>query len=323
MSKKRIVVIDGDIVAYRCAAANEKRSIKATHKTTGQVITCPHRTALKAQIDGLFEITEFDIEDVQTPDEISFAYNSIKTTINALVKSCEADEYEVYLSGTTNFRDSLPLPSKYKGNRDDLMRPLQLKDCKSYLIRKHGAVVVEGEEADDKIASRQWEGLRSKTEVTIAATQDKDANGSEGWLYNWAKMDKPVLIRGLGELELDEKKVLRGTGRLWFYAQWLKGDAVDGFKPCELSGKKFGDTGCYNLLKDCKTDKEAIQVVYNQYLKWYPKPVTYKAWDGTEHTKDAIQLMDLYAACTHMRRYPGDVFNTWKLLETLGIDIDC
>lgn len=323
MTKKRIAVIDGDIVAYRCAAANETRSIKATHKVTGQIITCPHRTALKAQIAGVFEVAEFDIEDVQTPDDISFAYNAIKTTINALVKSCEADDFEIYISGNTNFRDDLPLPSKYKGSRDGLIRPLQLKLCKDYILRKQRGDVVEGEEADDKIAARQWEGMRSDTELTIACTQDKDANGSEGWLYNWAKMDAPVLIRGLGEVHLDDKKELRGTGRKWFYAQWVKGDTVDCFKPCELSGKKFGDVGCYSLLKDCKTDKECVEAVYKQYLKWYPKPITYKAWDGSEHTKDAIQLMDLYAACAHMRRFEGDVFNTWKLLETLGIDIDC
>lgn len=323
MTKKRIAVIDGDIVAYRCAAANETRSIKATHKITGQIFTCPHRTSLKEQIKDLFEISEFDIEDVQTPDDVSFAYNAIKTTINALVKSCEADGFEIYISGDTNFRDNLPLPTKYKGNRAETIRPLQLKQCKEYVLNKQNGKIVEGEEADDKIAARQWEGLRSDSEITIACTQDKDANGSEGWLYNWAKMDKPVKISGLGEIHLDDKKELRGIGRKWFYAQWVKGDAVDGFKPCQLSGKKFGDVGCYNLLKDCTTDKECVQAVYNQYLKWYPKSITYKAWDDTEHTKDAIQLMDLYAACAHMRRFNGDEFNTWKLLEKLGIDIDC
>ncbi len=320
MTKKRIAIIDGDIVAYRCAAANETRSVKATHKVTGQVITCPHRTALKAQIDGIFDITEFDIVDVQSADDVSFAYNAIKTTINALVKSCEADDFEIYISGSTNFRDDLPLPSKYKGSREGLMRPLQLKDCKDYIMRKQKGEIVEGEEADDKIAARQWEGLRSKDQITIACTQDKDANGSEGWLYNWAKMDAPVRIKGLGEIHLDDKKELRGTGRKWFYAQLVKGDAVDCFKPCQLSGKKFGDVGCYNLLKDCKTDKECLEAIYGQYLKWYPEPLTYTAWDGSIHTKNAVDFMNLYAACCHMRRWKGDVLDMRVILTSLGVE---
>lgn len=313
------LVIDGDIVAFRCAAANETRSIKATHKTTGMVTTYPHRTAMKEQIKGAFELEEFDIEDVQTPEDIKNAFHGINTSIAALCKTCEADYYEVYLSGKDNFRLDLPLPTRYKSNRDDGLRPLQLKECKEFLIKHHEGIVVDGEEADDALSRRCYEGVKAKKKV-IQSTLDKDANSNEGWLYNWIKMEEPLLVSGLGSLELDEKNKLRGISRKWFYAQWVMGDPVDCFKPSEIAGKKFGDVSVYKLLADCTTDKECIEAVYGQYKKWYPKPVTYTAWDGTEHTKDAVELMDLYAACAHMRRFEGDVFDTKKLLDKLKIE---
>lgn len=317
---KRIILVDGDIVAFRAAAANETRSIRATHKTTGQVICCPHRTALKEQIKDVFEINEFDIEDVQTPEDVSHAFNAIKTTINALKKSCNAEAVEVFLSGENNFRDNLPLPTKYKSAREGLNKPLLLSECRDYLKRKYKAVIANNKEADDELTIRAYD-LASKGHIGIVCTLDKDANGTAVWLYNWNNMTEPVKVSGLGYVELDDEKVLRGYGRKFYYAQWVKGDSVDNFKPSEVAKKKFGDVGCYNLLKDCKTDKECVQAVYNQYKEWYPvEPIEYTDWQGNKQSMTRIQFMDMYAAACHMKRFEDDVFDTEKLLTTLKIE---
>lgn len=315
---KRIALIDGDIVAFRCAAANESRSIKVTHKLTNQVTEHAHRTAFKEHIKGKFELEEFDVEDVREAENIAYAINGLNTSVEALQKSCNADSVEVHISGSSNFRDSLPLPSKYKGSREGLDRPVQLFECRDHLRKKYKAKEAINMEADDTLTIRSYE-LEKKGHIGIVCSLDKDADGTEVWLYNWNKMTEPIKISGLGYIELDDKKVLRGQGRKWFYAQWVKGDTADCFKPCELSGKKFGDVGCYNLLKDCTTDKECVEAVYNQYKLWYPTPVTYIAWDGVEHTKTVIELMDMYAACAHMKRFEDDVFDTKKLLTKLNI----
>jgi hypothetical protein len=314
---KTICILDGDIIAYRCAACNESRSIKVTHKVTGQVTSHAHRTAFKAHILGAFELDEFDIEDVQTAEDLKFAFHAMKTTIEALCSTCFADSYEVYISGKDNFRDNLPLPSRYKGKRSGTLKPLQLKECRDYLVKHHKAISCHGSEADDRLAQRCYEGLRDGVK-TIACTIDGDQNGVEGWAYNWTKMKEPLRVKGLGEIEL-VKSDFDGHGRKFFYAQWVLGDATDCFKPSEISGKKFGVVAMHKLLGHLTTDKECVEAVYKQYLAWYPAPVTYTAWDGTEHTKSAIDLMDLYAACAHMKRFEGDVFDTRKLLTTLGI----
>jgi len=316
---KRIAVIDCDLVAFRCSAANESRSIKVTHKVTQQVTEHTHRTALKEHIKGVFDISEFEIEDQQHPEDISHAFHAMNTTIEALAKSCDADNVELYISGKDNFRDSLPLPSRYKGTRSGSIKPAQLKECRDYLINKKGAVVVDGQEVDDTLAQRCYEGLKEGV-ATIACTIDGDQNGVAGYMYNWNKMREPKLVQGLGYIGLiKDNKDFDGYGRKFFFAQWVLGDSTDCFKPCEIAGKKFGVVAMYKLLGECKTDKECVEAVYKQYKTWYPSPVTYTAWDGVEHTKDAIALMDLYAACCHMRRFEGDVFDTKKLLDRLAI----
>lgn len=316
---KTVLIIDGDILAFRCAAANESRSIRVTHKVTGQQTEHAHRTAFKEHIRGSFEPEEFDVEDVQTCEDIANAFHAINTCIRAWMESCKADAYEVYISGEGNFRDSLPLPTKYKSNRSGI-KPLQLKDCRDYLVKKHKAKIVHGREVDDILAQRCYEGLKQKVK-TVAVTIDGDQNGVAGWMYNWTKMREPKLVQGIGEIELvKDNKDFDGYGRKFFYAQWVYGDPqTDCFRPAELAKKKFGVVAMYNLLKDCKTDKECVESVYNQYRQWYPKPVTYKAWNGTEHTKDVIQIMDMYAACAHMMRWEDDVFDTKKLLSKLEI----
>jgi hypothetical protein len=318
---KTIAIVDADILAFRCSAANATRSIRATHKMSGQVIECPHRTALKEQIKGAFELDEFDIEDVQTAADISFAFNAMNTCLKAWKQSVGASSVELYISGENNFRDYLPLPTKYKSNRSGI-KPVQLQECRQYLIERKKAVVVNGKEVDDHLAQRCYEGLKQGIK-TVAVTNDGDQNGVAGWMYNWTKMNEPKLICGLGDIWLnDERNDFDGHGRKFFYAQWLYGDwNVDRFKPAELSGKKFGVVAMYNILKDCNTDKECVQAVYNQYSKWYPEPVTYTAWDGAEHTKDVIEIMDMYAACAHMKRFDGDVFDTRKLLNKLEIEV--
>jgi hypothetical protein len=325
---KTIVVIDADILAYRAAAANETRSIKATHKTDGHEIVSPHRTAFKAQIKGAFEPEEFDVVDVQTPEDISHALQTMKARIQKLKEDCKADEVELYLGGKNNFRDSLPLPTQYKFGRGDTLRPVQLKECREYLIKHQGAIVVDGYEADDKLAMRCTEGLKQGIK-TIACTLDGDANGVSGWLYNWNKHTEPFLVKGFGEITINDKRNdFDGYGRKFFYAQWVYGDwGTDKFKPVDLVGKSFGVVAMYDLLKDCKNDKEAVEAVLRQYKAWYyPKgksldeKIEYIDWQGNPQTKTLIEFMDLYAWCCHMKRSEDDVFSTEKLLNNLGIE---
>lgn len=301
---KPITVIDGDIIAFKCSAANEVRSIKALHKPSARSKIFKHRTELKELIGDKFPISDFEIMDVQECEDISHALYSVKHMINSICKACGTDKYEIYFSGPNNFRDKIPYPTPYKGNREGMIKPLQLREVMEYLIERHGAIVVQGE-ADDKICERQWDGLQSGQKI-IGCSTDKDSYGTEGWIYNWDKMDKPFLVKGLGKLWVDDKSKVWGIGYKWKALQWICGDKVDGLNPTHLCKVKYGEKSAYKLLVDLRTEDEVNKAVHDLYLKWYPEDMVYTDCFGEQQKANYMDIAQMYFDGIHMRRFAED-----------------
>lgn len=321
MTGKCLVVADGDIIAYRCAAAIEKNTVEATHKETLQVVTFDTATAFKEWARD--DKDNWTLEPKKEAEDISHAIHAMKGTIDRIVKACGADSYHIVVSGEDNFRKHLPLPTRYKDNRKATVKPIHLKECKQWLIDKKNAEIADGE-ADDALVAYAYDGYINKRKV-IQATLDKDGNGNAGWLYNWHTMDEPELIEGLGYLELvehDSYTDVKGKGRLFTYFQMAFGDPADCYKPCELAKVRFGEKGAYKLLHKAETDKQAVEALAALYKKWYPKPTTYRAWDETLHTKNWIDIWQMYADCVHMQRWEGDRLDVRKLMNKLGINYE-
>lgn len=317
---KTIAVVDGDEIAFVVAAACETRSISAQNSLSGQVSKFKHRTELSKFLKGLDVPDDFyKIEDVIVADDIANALHSVKVIMDNIKTACKAEVMEVYISGKDNFRDSIPLPTKYKSNRKDVVKPVLLAEVRAYLVKKYHAKVVDGVEVDDICAYRMWDGYKSQQKI-IAVTQDKDVLSNMGWYYNRNNMTEPEFIEGLGELHINHKNEVKGRGRKWGYHQWLIGDSSDGYKPTELCGKRFGEKSSYAILAELETDRDCIQAVYNQYKEWYPNPITYTTWDGEIRTVDCISIMQMYMDCYRMRRWEGDCVNVSDLLTKLNIN---
>ena len=109
-------LLDGDLIAYRCAASCEKQGVV----TEDFGIAC-------ARADNLI----MNIEDA----------------VNANDKS------QIFLSGGENFRKSIY--PEYKANRADQKRPDYLEPLREWLVTKWGAKVTDGIEADDALGIAQ------------------------------------------------------------------------------------------------------------------------------------------------------------------------
>lgn len=329
MQKPDLVVIDGDILAYRASAANEKRHVKCVHRETAETVEFDTLTKFR-EWAGPDTKDDYEITPGQKAGKLENAFHILNHMIGNITKACGASSYHIVVSGDTNFRLELPLPTKYKDSRKDTAKPLQLKDCKNYLINSHSAEVSDGVEADDVLVAYMTAG---STQASI----DKDAMHGPGWIYNWDTMTEPEHIAGVGELFLIEKetarktakgtpvieKSIKGRGRMFLYYQMVFGDPVDAYKPCELAKAAFGEIGAYNLLKDCKTDKEALEAVARQYQVWYPQPLTYRAWDGSlQENKTWIDIFQMYADCAFMKRFDGDRFDVRKVLKKVGVEFN-
>ncbi len=314
-----LCVVDGDLISYKAAAASEKKTIKATHKVTGDVTLCKNRTELKAQLKGSDEVYEdFIIEDIQKITTLNNCFKIIDGMVASIHAQSGCDAVKVVVQGVGNFRDDLPLPSKYKGSRDGTIRPLQLKAAATYLKEKHGAEVANGRESDDVLASYAYTGFKDGVKI-VQGTIDKDARQCSGWLLDWDKMTTPEYISGLGELYMDDKGKLRGKGRKWLYAQVTMGDPSDDYKPTELSESKYGEASVLKDFGHLATDKECWHRIAELYKMWYPSPFVYTAWNGVEVQGSWLQMLQIYVDCAHMQRWDGDRLNATEALTKMGV----
>ena len=323
--KKRILVLDLDTPCFSVASVCETRSVKVKHEPTGKEKVFKHRTEFKEMLSEkgkLDRLGEYSFTDIQEPEDISHALHSLKHMVERIKNDVEADEAIYCISGDNNFRDNLELPVKYKSNRASMIRPVLLKEVRQYAINKLNPVICNGEEADDFIVYKGYE-LLAQGHEPIMSSPDKDSLAYSGLLiYN---QDKPELgvrrIPALGNLWIDDKNKLRGQGFLWYCTQILIGDSVDGLKPTYLAKKKFGEKSAYALLKDCKSEQEALSVVVSKYKEWYNAPVTYTAWNGKEYTKDWFEMLQMYHKAIRMKETKDDDLDLAKFFERFGLTL--
>ena len=99
----------------------------------------------------------------EDPDWVAFG--RANDMVETILRETGASEYELWLSGSDNFRYTIY--PEYKANRLAAYRPKWEADVKSYLVDKWKANWSVGCEADDVVGYRQ-------TSETIIAHLDKD-----------------------------------------------------------------------------------------------------------------------------------------------------
>lgn len=321
-----VLIVDGDLVVYRNAAAIEKRTILVTHKPSNKTKQFDTRTEFKEflnQKNYPYVPEEYLIEDQQSAENPIVAFRLIRKLLQELADFCFADRVEVYLSpknSNATFRHSLPLPKPYKGNRGSL-KPVHLAACKKFLFKNFDTTFSpEYLETDDLITIRAYEELALGNRP-ILATIDKDAYQSQGIeLLNWNR--EPWEIRridSLGHLKEGNHKTIQGEGLMFLAYQTLAGDTTDTYKPYELAKIRYGSISAYNALKDAKDEKEVLSIVLSEYKRMYPSAITYNACDGSVQTKDWEGMLDLYWNCAYMKRSHYDYSNFWEYAKQYGV----
>lgn len=319
------LLLDADIICYRSAACIEKRTVEVKHIKSGRVKVFDTRTQFKDFLKAkqfVYKAEDYDFTDIQTPEDVSHAIYIVKNLVKSLNEKFNPEVVHVLIGGKDNFRDNLPLPKKYKGNRADMIRPVFLQDVRQYLIGKYRAEVISGCETDDALTYYGYEYLSAGYDA-IVVTLDKDALSYSGLkVYDYTKPEsEPILIPSLGELHLNEKGDVKGNGFLWYCLQMLTGDITDNYRPFEVAGIKYGEKTAYKLLKDCKTEQEALQVAISEYRRIYPGDVKYTAWNGLEITTDYLGMLMLYHKCVRMKATRDDKLNFKQFAESYGVKV--
>ena len=158
--------------------------------------------------------------------------------IEEVLYGSQASEYEGFLTGGNNFRKKI-YPA-YKANRRNVPKPKHIQALRQHLIDVEGAVVSDGQEADDELGIRQ-------THETIICSVDKDLLMIPGRHFNFVKQEHST--------------VSNAEGRYNFYRQLLTGDTTD-----NIPGLwKVGPVKAAAMLDGCTTKEEYNAVVFKAY----------------------------------------------------------
>lgn len=137
--KKRVLLIDGDILLYKIALNNEID----THWGDGLwTLHCDEKVC-KADVDAV---------------------------IDDLGSSLSADDYVVTLTDANNFRKDV-LPS-YKSNRREKRKPMVLKALREYVMEKHNGVSWKNLEADDVMGIMATEPTVDEERILVSIDKD-------------------------------------------------------------------------------------------------------------------------------------------------------
>jgi hypothetical protein len=177
-------------------------------------------------------------------DSEKFAKSRLVETLEDLVYlHLKADSYEAFLTGKDNYRYEIAKTVPYKGNRKDAKKPKHYDALRECMVTRLGAVVVEGQEADDEVAIR----MTKEPDKYLLVGVDKDLRQIPGWHHNPVKAQTEYI---------DEL-----AGYKSFALQLLTGDRVDNIPGLQGIGPKKAE----KALKEATTQQELLQAAYEKY----------------------------------------------------------
>jgi len=200
-------------------------------------------------IDG--DILLYEVGFASNDDPVEFACHSLRQRVQGVMDGCECKQAQLFLTGSTNFRNELS--DTYKGNRTNVDKPVHFEALKRYAIEALDAIVSENEEADDLL------GIYAVRDGWGIASLDKDLDCVPGWHYVWKGKREGVYL--VTEVDADR----------FFYTQMLTGDATDNIPGLyKMVGvKALAKTKA--PIQDMTDPTEMYQYVRSVYAEGYDK----------------------------------------------------
>lgn len=338
MSKDSLL-IDGDALIYACGFVGESRELKAVHRETGDEFLFKNRSEMygkKRSKDGgwiaefnkskglNWTVDDFDLYDIQVPKPVEYSLNATKTAILSSEHLTGIEKRRLFVGKGESQRVEQSTLVKYKSGREDALRPIHKEAIVEYMIKHHGAEVVEGIEVDDQLTMLAWENPSN-----IIYGIDKDYLGTHSRVFNPNQPEKGIQdCRCWGDLWVEEivskttgkkRYEVKGYGRKWFLFQWCYGDDSDSYRANCATNKEWGEMAAFNMLKDARNNKEGLEAVVNTYKTLYPEKFIVQGWRGDKINCDwKYVASEIFTMC-YMLKSRDDDASAEKLLSRYGL----
>lgn len=280
-------LVDADMLVYLAGFAIEHRECWATDEQGDSVFQCSGRRELnewkKKQTPEFIATLEFDeFHWVEPFDKAELILSQRTKAIRAAAHTTKLKWY--LTKGSTLWRNEDANIQKYKGNRDNMVKPEAYGHIRQHLMTRYHAKVLAGLEADDGVACL----ARENPGQYIIISPDKDLRTIAGLQLN---PDKRHI--GDGIVFVSELAACRNL-----YIQMLMGDKADNIKG--LSGTKgkpgWGPVKATGAINQFITEGDMADFVAQQYKMAYPNGVTgldgkhMMWWEVLEETANLLFL---------------------------------
>ena len=235
----KLILIDGDILVYNIAFSVEIPIYvvgSRSYVTRGKADA--HGKLIGQEVRKRLNVGSFDLAKDKLIQKMEKIFSDLGTR-----------KYKMFITHSKvkqNFRNEIATLMKYKGNRTQ-ERPFWYGKMRTHLVEDWGAILVDGQEADDAIGIEQYKIAAEKGnfDQTYIASIDKDLMILEGEHYH---LDKHIITY-----------ISHEDGLKRFYGQLLTGDATDNIP------------GLVRCLKLQGREEEAKKLVYSRpgYIKKY------------------------------------------------------
>ena len=187
------ILVDGDLIAYRCAAATNGVSYRVEVPMPKERLCKDfkyHKEAMKFKTDmenGGY--TGIRVEKLIKPEPVEKAIANMRSIMVSSQQYLEDKlkrpvTFKTYLTSDNLFRTDIS--PTYKVSRENTERPVNLKSCKEYLTNHYHAETVAGYEADDLMAIAAT--AMSRKDCVIMSL-DKDLRQIPGKHYDFVKQE--------------------------------------------------------------------------------------------------------------------------------------
>ena len=124
---------------------------------------------MKWGVDG--DIIVYSVAFAAKDDPVEYALKSTRSAVEQIMFDINAEAVEIFLTGKGNYREGLDPAYPYKGNRKS-ERPEHYAAIKEYMVATLGAIVFEGEEADDAAPRAHFEHVRAvQSDLAVSREQ--------------------------------------------------------------------------------------------------------------------------------------------------------
>lgn len=297
-TKYNTALIDADIVVYAGGFSAERVHYDIHLEVDGEVQETPaFSSTVKKEVNQYLldnSIETYELRKSLEVEDISHALSNAKNMLLFLEHSLPGADLQLFLSGKGNFREQVATYKKYKGQREVARVPVYKQEITDYLIKHWGAVVVDGQEADDELGI-----LQMKDEGTIICSIDKDLKQIPGYHFH---MKSGSVIN----------QPLEDADRM-FFLQVMTGDSTDNIPGCPGIGpqtalKYYDPDDPWGSVLQCYRDKLSSKCPEDFFYDSEEDLVEYTGWESKVVQKSLAAYAIEQAQLVRIRRTPNELW---------------